>query len=153
MIQLEIEQLVAAFDALDSGVVVLDRDQRVVCWNYWFASASGISSRRRIRKDIRRAISGTSSRSSDDIDLRRAFLGFICLPNLYAQPESAAASNESRLALDSQRFGPSVRGSDPTRTAFSKFPMSPAPRIAIAFFASARTRATTPSSKAHLTPF
>ena len=31
MIQLEIEQLVAAFDALDSGVVVLDHDKRVVC--------------------------------------------------------------------------------------------------------------------------
>ena len=25
------------------GVVVLDCDQRIVCWNYWFASASGIS--------------------------------------------------------------------------------------------------------------
>jgi len=44
MIRLEIEQLVAAFDALDTGVVVLDRDRRVVSWNYWFASASNISS-------------------------------------------------------------------------------------------------------------
>jgi PAS domain S-box-containing protein len=44
MIRLEVEQFVAAFDALDSGVVVLDRDQRVVCWNQWFASASNISS-------------------------------------------------------------------------------------------------------------
>ena len=44
MIRLEDQQLVDAFDALDSGVVVLDRDQRVVCFNYWFASASGISS-------------------------------------------------------------------------------------------------------------
>ncbi|QIG99637.2 MULTISPECIES: PAS domain S-box protein [unclassified Bradyrhizobium] len=43
-IRLEIEEFVAAFDALDSGVVVLDRDQRVVDWNYWFTSASGISS-------------------------------------------------------------------------------------------------------------
>jgi PAS domain S-box-containing protein len=45
MIRLEDEQLVAAFDALDSGVVVLDRDQRVVCLNYWFESASGLTTR------------------------------------------------------------------------------------------------------------
>jgi PAS domain S-box-containing protein len=43
MIRLEVEQLVTAFDALDSGIVVLDCDQRIVSWNYWFASASGIS--------------------------------------------------------------------------------------------------------------
>ena len=43
MIGLEIEELAAAFDALDSGVVVLDRDQRIVSWNEWFATASGIS--------------------------------------------------------------------------------------------------------------
>jgi PAS domain S-box-containing protein len=43
MIQLDIEQLVAAFDALDSGVVVLDHAQRIVCWNSWFASASNIA--------------------------------------------------------------------------------------------------------------
>jgi PAS domain S-box-containing protein len=52
MIRLEIEQLVAAFDALDSGVVVLDVDQRVVCWNYWFASASHISSERAVGKTL-----------------------------------------------------------------------------------------------------
>jgi PAS domain S-box-containing protein len=52
MIQLEIEQLSAAFDALDSGVVVLDRDRRVVCWNYWFASASNISSDRAVGKTL-----------------------------------------------------------------------------------------------------
>jgi PAS domain S-box-containing protein len=52
MIRLEIEQLTAAFDALDSGVVVLDVDQRVVCWNYWFASASHISSERAAGKAL-----------------------------------------------------------------------------------------------------
>jgi PAS domain S-box-containing protein len=52
MIQLEIEQLFAAFDALDSGVVVLDRDRRVVCWNYWFASASNISSDHAVGKTL-----------------------------------------------------------------------------------------------------
>ena len=52
MIQLETEQLFAAFDALDSGVVVLDRDRRVVCWNYWFASASNISSDRAVGKTL-----------------------------------------------------------------------------------------------------
>ena len=52
MIQLEIEQLVAAFDALDSGVVVLDRDRRVACWNYWFASASNISSQHAVGKTL-----------------------------------------------------------------------------------------------------
>jgi PAS domain S-box-containing protein len=52
MIRLETEQLTAAFDALDSGVVVLDVDQRVVCWNYWFASASHISSERAVGKSL-----------------------------------------------------------------------------------------------------
>jgi PAS domain S-box-containing protein len=52
MIRLEIEQFVAAFDALDSGVVVLDHDQRVVCWNYWFASASNISSEHAVGKTL-----------------------------------------------------------------------------------------------------
>jgi PAS domain S-box-containing protein len=35
--------LLAAFDALDSGVAILDSDQRVVGWNEWLASASGVS--------------------------------------------------------------------------------------------------------------
>lgn len=52
MIQLEPAQLVAAFDALDSGVVVLDRDRRVVCWNYWFASAIGIASQQAVGKTL-----------------------------------------------------------------------------------------------------
>jgi PAS domain S-box-containing protein len=52
MIRLEIEQLSAAFDALDSGVVVLGHDGRVVCWNYWFASASNISSENAVGKKL-----------------------------------------------------------------------------------------------------
>jgi PAS domain S-box-containing protein len=43
MIGLERDQFATAFDALDSGVVVLDRDQRIVFWNYWLSSASGIA--------------------------------------------------------------------------------------------------------------
>jgi PAS domain S-box-containing protein len=58
MIQLEPAQLVAAFDALDSGVVVLDHDQRVVCWNYWFASASDISSERATGKTLQEIFPG-----------------------------------------------------------------------------------------------
>lgn len=42
MTELERDQFSGALDALDSGVVVLDRDQRVVFWNYWLSSASGI---------------------------------------------------------------------------------------------------------------
>jgi PAS domain S-box-containing protein len=33
----------ALWDALDSGLVVLDRDLRIVAWNSWMASASGLS--------------------------------------------------------------------------------------------------------------
>jgi PAS domain S-box-containing protein len=43
MIGLEVDLLATTFDALDSGVVVVDSDQRVISWNAWFASASGIS--------------------------------------------------------------------------------------------------------------
>ena len=52
MIRLERDQFAATFDALDSGVVVLDGDQRVICWNYWFASASDISSERATGKTM-----------------------------------------------------------------------------------------------------
>ena len=30
------------FDAVDIGLVVLDQDQRVLAWNAWMESASGI---------------------------------------------------------------------------------------------------------------
>jgi PAS domain S-box-containing protein len=58
MIRIDIEQLVDAFDALDSGVVVLDRDQRIVCWNYWFASACNISSENAVGKTLVELFSG-----------------------------------------------------------------------------------------------
>ena len=44
MHQLEDELLSAVFDAVDTGLIVLDGGMRVVAWNAWFASASGISS-------------------------------------------------------------------------------------------------------------
>jgi PAS domain S-box-containing protein len=60
MMRLEIEKLTAAFDALDSGVIVLDRDQRVVCWNYWFASASNIPSDQAFGKSLDELFAGRS---------------------------------------------------------------------------------------------
>jgi PAS domain S-box-containing protein len=43
MIEPARDLLAAAFDALDSGVAILDSDQRVIGWNEWLASASGVS--------------------------------------------------------------------------------------------------------------
>lgn len=43
MHQLEGELLSAVFDAVDTGLIVLDGGMQVVAWNAWFASASGIS--------------------------------------------------------------------------------------------------------------
>jgi PAS domain S-box-containing protein len=60
MIRLERDQFAATFDALDSGVVVLDSDQRVVCWNYWFAAASGLSSERAVGKTLSELFPGRS---------------------------------------------------------------------------------------------
>jgi PAS domain S-box-containing protein len=40
---IERDLLSAAVDALDAGVVVLDRAQRVIGWNDWLASSSGVS--------------------------------------------------------------------------------------------------------------
>ncbi|WP_099512068.1 hybrid sensor histidine kinase/response regulator [Microvirga ossetica] len=44
MHQIEDELLSAVFDAVDTGLIVLDGGMHVVAWNAWFASASGISS-------------------------------------------------------------------------------------------------------------
>ena len=33
----------SVFDALDTGLILLDGDRRVVGWNAWMASASGIA--------------------------------------------------------------------------------------------------------------
>ena len=60
MIRLERDQFAAAFDALDSGVVVLDGDQRVICWNHWFASASNVSSEHAAGKTIPELFPGRS---------------------------------------------------------------------------------------------
>src|SRR3954468_24016218 len=45
MHKLEDEMSDAVLDALDTGLIVLDRDGRVVAWNAWLASASDVSSR------------------------------------------------------------------------------------------------------------
>jgi len=43
MTALNRDALADAFDALDTGIIILDDAQRVVYWNYWLASASGIA--------------------------------------------------------------------------------------------------------------
>jgi PAS domain S-box-containing protein len=58
MIGLEIEELAAAFDALDSGVVVLDCDQRVVGWNDWLATASDIPVGQAVGKTLEQLFPG-----------------------------------------------------------------------------------------------
>jgi len=52
MIELERDQFADAFDALDSGVAILDRDRRVVFWNYWLSSASGIASEQAVGRSL-----------------------------------------------------------------------------------------------------
>ena len=42
----------AVLDALDSGLAVLDRNERVMSWNEWFHSASGISSAEAVGKTL-----------------------------------------------------------------------------------------------------
>jgi PAS domain S-box-containing protein len=39
----EITNLPAVFDALDTGLIVLDSETRVIGWNQWLAAASGVS--------------------------------------------------------------------------------------------------------------
>ncbi|MFD2225231.1 PAS domain S-box protein [Microvirga arabica] len=43
MHQLDDKLLLTVFDAVDTGLIVLDGSMRVVAWNAWFASASGVS--------------------------------------------------------------------------------------------------------------
>ncbi len=50
--RLERDQFADAFDALDSGVVILDRNRRVVFWNYWLSSASGIPAEQAAGKSL-----------------------------------------------------------------------------------------------------
>ena len=61
MTRLDLDQFAAVFDALDSGVVVLDGDQRVICWNYWFASASDRFPSRRWEERCRSCFPDTRS--------------------------------------------------------------------------------------------
>jgi PAS domain S-box-containing protein len=88
MIRLEIEQFVAVFDALDSGVIVLDHDQRVVGWNYWFASASNIASEKAAGKTLQelfpeRPLVRLTSSVSEALTLgSSAFLTYMLNPNL-----------------------------------------------------------------------
>jgi PAS domain S-box-containing protein len=42
----------AVFDALDTGIILLDRHQRVALWNGWFGAACGISSETAIGKTL-----------------------------------------------------------------------------------------------------
>jgi PAS domain S-box-containing protein len=44
MHQIDDELLAATFDAVDTGLIVLDDRMHVVAWNAWFASACGVSS-------------------------------------------------------------------------------------------------------------
>jgi PAS domain S-box-containing protein len=46
------ELLVAAFDALDSGIAILDSEQRVIAWNEWLASASNVSANAAMGKTL-----------------------------------------------------------------------------------------------------
>ncbi|NPU11405.1 PAS domain S-box protein [Bradyrhizobium sp. 83002] len=50
--ELERIQLADAFDALDSGVVVLDRHQRIAFWNHWLQSASGIAPEQAVGRSL-----------------------------------------------------------------------------------------------------
>ena len=61
MNDLERELLGATIDALDVGVVVLDRDQRVIGWNEWLASASRVSSRQAAGKTLSEIFDGRTS--------------------------------------------------------------------------------------------
>jgi PAS domain S-box-containing protein len=52
MTRLDRGQLADAFDALDTGVIILDSDQRIVCWNQWLASASGVAASKTLGKTL-----------------------------------------------------------------------------------------------------
>jgi PAS domain S-box-containing protein len=69
----ENDLLGAVFGALDSGLVVLDSDMRVVAWNAWLAAASGIPAHqatgKRLEELFRRAVSRRlASAISDALD-------------------------------------------------------------------------------------
>ena len=52
MDELERDLLSATIDALDVGVVVLDSTQRVIGWNEWLTSASGVPLQQAVGKQL-----------------------------------------------------------------------------------------------------
>lgn len=61
MIELERKLLLAAIDALDAGVAVLDHNQRVIGWNDWLASASGVTATQADKRTLAEVFSGKLS--------------------------------------------------------------------------------------------
>jgi len=61
MHQLEDELLSAVFDSVDTGLIVLDGAMRVIAWNEWFASASGISCQRAVGRTLDELFPGAIS--------------------------------------------------------------------------------------------
>ncbi len=100
MIQLEIEQLVAAFDALDSGVVVLDArtGESSHAGNYWFASATDISSEHAVGKTLDELFPARPlTRLTTSIAEALTSLGSSALLTNMRPKTSASAANESGL--------------------------------------------------------
>ena len=52
----------AVLDALDSGLAILDRNARVVAWNEWLVSASGIPAAEAVGKSLSEVFPGASTR-------------------------------------------------------------------------------------------
>ncbi|MBJ6127025.1 hybrid sensor histidine kinase/response regulator [Microvirga splendida] len=61
MHQLEDELLSSVFDAVDTGLIVLDGSMRVVAWNAWFVSASGIASQDAVGRQLDELFPGAVS--------------------------------------------------------------------------------------------
>ena len=132
---------------MDSGVVVLDRDQRVVCWNYWFASASNISSEQAIGKTFpelfpKRSLGRLTTSIAEALDLgSSAFLTHSLNPNLLPLRTRAGLP-----LFTMYRFGRSERAYL-IRIVCSRLSMSPAPPIANKSCVIDKMRATTLSSR------
>src|ERR1700754_2171034 len=68
MIEPERELLRTAIDALDAGVAILDEEQRVIVWNDWLASSSGVPASRAAGRTLAEIFPGkVSSRFSASI--------------------------------------------------------------------------------------
>jgi PAS domain S-box-containing protein len=85
---LEHDQFADAFDALDSGVAVFDRDQRIVFWNRWLWSTSGITSEQAVGRTLaelfpQATLGRLTTCISDALSLgSSAFLTYSLNPNL-----------------------------------------------------------------------